>query len=63
MSKRQHHRGKKRPKSWHRGKGEARHWDAQRDLPDLGTGADPTSGQPTPLRRNQPGGRIHGDAI
>jgi len=62
VSRRQHHRGKKRLKGWHRGKGEARNW-GRIDLPDLGTGADPTSGEPAPLRRNQPGGRIHGDAI
>lgn len=50
MSKRQHHRGKKRPKSWHRGQGESRRW-GRVALPDTGTHADPTAGTPIPLRR------------
>lgn len=62
MSKRQHHRGKKRPKNWHRGKTEGRRW-ARNELPDLGTGADPTSGAPTPLRRKHPGRAGRGDAL
>lgn len=62
MSRRQHHRGKKRPKHWHRGHNEARQWK-RTELPDLGTGADPTSGAPRPLRRKQSGGRVHGDSI
>ena len=62
MARPQHHRGKKRLKKWHRGKGEAHRWE-NRQLPDVGSGADPTTGQPIRLRRNQPGGRVHGDSI
>lgn len=61
MSKRQHHRGKKRPKAWHRGRTEARQWQRHGDLPDLGTGADPTTGAPSPRRRS--GRQKPGDAL
>lgn len=53
---RQHHKGKKRMKSWHRGQSEARLW-ARVELPDLGTGAEPTSGQPQPIHRNRRTGK------
>jgi hypothetical protein len=44
VTRRQHHRGKKRLKGWHRGRGEARRW-ARSVLPDVQSGADPTTGQ------------------
>jgi hypothetical protein len=59
VTRRQHHRGKKRLKAWHRGRGEARRW-ARSVLPDVGSGADPTAGQPGPVR--YVGGRKRGDA-
>lgn len=46
----QHGKGHKRKRSWHRGRGEARDWAATA-LPDVGTGADPTTATPVPLRR------------
>jgi hypothetical protein len=52
MSRRQHHRGKKRPRSWHRGKSEHARWQRfGQQLPELGTGADPTTAEPVRLRR------------
>lgn len=63
MGKRQHHKGKKRPKTWHRGRTEVARWRRVADLPDLGSGADPTSGAPTPLRRQHPGRAARGDAL
>ena len=48
----------KRRRSWHRGRVEARRW-LQVDLPDGGSGADPT-GAPTPLQRGHWRG---GDAL
>jgi hypothetical protein len=69
MAKRQHFKGKKRMKSWHRGHGEARRSEAaQRSLPDVGSGADPTAGAPVGLnRRNiRTGGsknRARGDSL
>lgn len=64
MTRRQHHRGKKRPKSWHRGKTEARGWAKARELPYVGSDADPTTGAPTPLpNRNHPRRNGHGDSI
>ena len=50
-ARRQKGKDHKRAKSWHRGRGEARRWQLVR-LPDTATGADPTAGAPTPLRRN-----------
>lgn len=41
----------KRRKSWHRGKSEARNW-RRVQLPELGSGADPTEGAPTPVRND-----------
>lgn len=65
MSRRrpQHYKGKKRRKSWHRGKTEARRSEQALDsLPDTGVGADPTTGEPRPLRES--GSRQNrGDAI
>lgn len=57
MTRRQHFKGKKRMKSWHRGRSEARRW-VRTLLPDLGSGADPTEGAPTPLHtgKQQPRG-------
>jgi hypothetical protein len=43
-----HPRGKKRPKHWHVSD-IARRW-ARTHLPEVGSGADPTAGEPTPLR-------------
>ncbi len=45
-------KGKKRPKVWHRGRHGSNYGKAMRRWPDLTTGADPTSGVPTPLRSN-----------
>lgn len=56
MAKRQHFKGKKRMKSWHRGQSEARRWRGS-DLPDLGTGADPTAGEPAPLHHRRRTGK------
>lgn len=56
---RQKHKSKKRPKTWHRGRAEARLWSAS-ELPDVGSGADPTQGRPDPLRRQ--GKQNRGDA-
>jgi len=50
--RRQKHKGRKRPKHWHRGAGEARRWAVLR-LPDVGSGADPTSGAPQPRNRRK----------
>lgn len=47
--RRQKHKGLKRPKSWHRGAVEARRWAATQ-LPDVGSGANPTAGTPRPRR-------------
>lgn len=63
MGKRQHHKGMKRPRSWHRGQTEARHW-RRLDLPDLRTGADPTTGEPTPVhRQRRTGKQQRGEAV
>ena len=62
MGKRQHHKGLKRPRHWHRGKGEARRW-AHLRLPDLETGADPT-GQPVANHlQRRTGKQQRGDAL
>lgn len=53
-------RGKKRPRRWHRGQGEADLWDASQ-IPDVRSGADPTKGAPTPLS-NAKGRKNRGDA-
>jgi hypothetical protein len=50
--RRQKHKGPKRPKHWHRGAGEARRW-ARIRLPDVGSGADPTTGLPEPNPRRK----------
>lgn len=61
MSKGRHKpKGLKRRKNWHRGKGEARRWQ-RTELPDVGSGADPTTGAPTPLRRDGGPSKLHGD--
>jgi hypothetical protein len=58
--RRQKGKGSKRLKSWHRGRGEARRWrTVARRLPELGTGADPTAGEPVPYPRGP--SRMHGD--
>lgn len=45
-------KGKKRPRHYHRGRGEARRWArVDRRWPDLDTGADPTLAEPVRLRR------------
>ena len=55
-------RGKRR-KNWHRGRGEARRWEAVQ-LPDVGSGADPTTGVPIPQRGvdRKHSRQRHGDA-
>jgi hypothetical protein len=59
----QKHKGRKRPKHWHRGQSEARRWQATQ-LPDVGSGADPTAGAPTPVHRARPAGNTHrGDTL
>ena len=50
-TRRQKGKDRKRAKAWHRGEGEARRWRAA-DLPAVASGADPTTGAPTRLRRN-----------
>lgn len=60
MTRRQKHKDRKRPKHWHRGQTEATRWQAI-ELPDVATGADPTTGTPRPLRRN--GTTRPGDAL
>jgi hypothetical protein len=52
-------KGKRRPKHWHR-RDEIDRWDAA-DLPDVGSGADPTAGTPRPPRRVA--GRNRGDTL
>jgi hypothetical protein len=52
VTRRQKHKGRKRPKHWHRGAGEARRWAALR-LPEVGSGADPTTGAPQPRGRKK----------
>jgi len=61
--RRQHHKGRKRLKSWHRGQVEATRW-RRILLPDLGTGADPTAGAPRPIHQSRRTGKQQrGDAI
>jgi hypothetical protein len=50
-----HHKpkGHKRPKSWHRGQVESHRWQAV-DLPEVDSGANPTTGKPAPWRRGRP---------
>lgn len=56
-------KGHKRRKQWHRGRGEAQRWQLLR-LPDVGSGADPTSGGPEPVHRSRRSGNSHrGDAL
>jgi hypothetical protein len=57
MNKRQHFKGSKRLRRWHRTGAEDRRF-ARTRLPDVGSGADPTAGVPIPVRRG-PGGRYH----
>lgn len=64
MNRRQKGKGSKRRKRWHRGRGEARLFDrALTELPDVASGADPTTGEPIPLRRDSGPSRLHGDAL
>jgi hypothetical protein len=56
----QRSKGRKRPRSWHRGQGEADRWKTI-ELPDLGTDTPPT-GAPIPVHRNRgPGNTNRGD--
>jgi hypothetical protein len=60
--RRQHGKGSKRPKHWHRGHGEARRWaDIEHGWPELDTDADPVPAAPVPLRRDSGPSRLHGD--
>jgi hypothetical protein len=60
---RQHGKGGKRLKRWHRGKGEARRWrDIERTMPDLGTGAAPEDAAPPQVAHRGPGKRWRGEA-
>jgi hypothetical protein len=57
-------KGGKRRRDWHH----TSQSDVMRDykpesLPDLGTGADPTAGTPTPLRRGGRRGRTSGGSL
>ena len=62
--RRQHGKGGKRLKRWHRGSGEARRWDqAERTLPVLGTGAGPEDAAPPQVSNRGPGKRWRGEAI
>lgn len=62
--KRQKGKGNKRKKSWHRGRGESRRFaKTMRQLPDVGSGADPTTGAPIPLRKDSGPSRLHGDSL
>lgn len=54
-------KSRKRPRRWHHGAREARRWDAI-DLPDVASGADPTTGTPTRAKRDG-AGRLRGDAL
>lgn len=61
--RRQHFKGRKRLKSWHRGQAEGRRW-ARTALPDLNTGADPTTGTPQPIHlERRTGKQQRGDSI
>lgn len=58
---RQDFKGKKRLKSWYRGRTEADRWQrVARLLPDVDSGADPTAGAPSKPRTV--GNRNRGDA-
>lgn len=46
VSRRQHGKGLKRQRGWHRGRAFGRWAARQRPLPDVGSGADPTVGAP-----------------
>lgn len=46
-------KGGKRRRDWHHGKGSEAHRHDPIMWPDLGTGADPTSGAPQPIRRKK----------
>ncbi len=59
MGHRQKGKGAKRRKGWHRGRVEGRRW-LHSQIPDVRSGADPTTGTPSPPRRV--GGRNRGDA-
>lgn len=52
MGRSQKGKSKKRPKSWHRGHVEARAFK-KNELPDVGSGADPTSGVPKPVSNSK----------
>lgn len=52
MGRSQKGKSKKRPKSWHRGHVEARAFK-KNELPDVGSGADPTSGAPKPVSNSK----------
>ncbi len=52
-TRRQKGKHRKRAKAWHRGAGEARRWSALA-LPDVASGADPTTAQPVPHRNGRP---------
>jgi hypothetical protein len=63
MRRPQRGKGNKRRKHWHRGQGEARRW-LRSQLPDVGSGADPTGGEPAPVHRSRRSGDTHrGDAL
>ncbi len=64
MSRSKRPRNRKRPKNWHRGQRED--WlHLHTQLPDVGSGADPTTGAPIPMPG--PGSSRHrglrGDAL
>jgi hypothetical protein len=49
-------KAKRRPKHWHQG-------HELVELPEVGSGADPTSGEPTPCREADRRHRRGGDAV
>ncbi len=57
-------KGRKRPKRWHRGRGELDSFDeAMASWPeDLDAGGDPTEGEPSPMRRGTGPSGIHHDS-
>jgi len=64
VTRRQKGKGSKRRKGWHRGQVEADRLErALRLLPDVCSGADPTDGEPVPLRRDSGSSRLHGDTV
>ena len=59
----QHSKGKKRPRDWHARLSEERAWAAIL-LPEVDSGADPTTGEPVPVHKHRRTGNMRrGDAV